>query len=758
MAFCDGLYFERIGAIQQSMHKREKRRLELERVLFAYSRSDKRISQLKCAKLHGHLKEICERERQAKVRNLELLRDVERIETNMKDQHHDHSSLHQHKLEFFNRISKCTALRKKKEQQSDEENKAAFLHTHEQGESLSRLAKDLYNPATVFMGRQTSGVSAAEDATTSVHSCQALHPSPNRRLRSSERPPSGLLKDSKVSGEATAGSRAHLSDDISGSNDSPDGCHLSDKHERMTAAVASVCAFTAGTSVPCGADQQPLSPPATLTRPLKNSPSPSGAGPECERNSSAEYSHSREAAHHNVITEQGEKGLLKSTHGPDFRKESQDEPERSVSVSISSSSVELSVTSGSDLSISLTESELAEVSEGGPHHPDVPPTRRTEGSSGLPEKSSLPVESEHHSTSLHSLESLHTADRKTRPQSSSGSTSLETSSGRLSQEGLFHLLESIEGRLRGEQTNIYSVSTLGERKRNMLISLCNTRAAGVNGEDLEACGAVVLHQLQRLSCSTSKGCLLPEEIVRAHGSNAEPWHISSSLPNDAAPLWDRWFKHALLLKDQRVLSTERLVQLFTPVLLPHHASYSQKAKVLLRTLLSRSSEDEEGPTEKSGSSSCGLPSLLDDSGKARTLGPAQEHRNADRMQGVQSGEEDSQDESPVESIPIRETKAYQLLKQSATQEKLKSSGGEEEEDEEGGLSGRNDGHEEDRGRAERSSHQDPYPWKGKINQKIPAVQSKAFWGESDDSNSEIEAALRPQPFDTNNDDSEDFYD
>ena len=97
--------------------------------------------------------------------------------------------------------------------------------------------------------------------------------------------------------------------------------------------------------------------------------------------------------------------------------------ERSVSASISSSSVELSVTSGSDLSISLTESELAEVSEGGPHHPDVPPTRRTEGSSGLAEKSSLPMESEHHSTSLHSLESLHTADRKTRPQSSSGSTS-----------------------------------------------------------------------------------------------------------------------------------------------------------------------------------------------------------------------------------------------------------------------------------------------------------------------------------------------
>ncbi|CAB1330769.1 unnamed protein product, partial [Coregonus sp. 'balchen'] len=70
------------------------------------------------------------------------------------------------------------------------------------------------------------------------------------------------------------------------------------------------------------------------------------------------------------------------------------------------------------------------------------------------------------------------------------------------------------------------------------------------------------------------------------------------------------------------------------------------AKVLLRTLLSRSSE--ECPTVE-----------------------------VDRLQ---SGEEDSQDESPVESIPIRETKAYQLLKQSATQERQQSSGDEEEED------------------------------------------------------------------------------
>lgn len=40
----------------------------------------------------------------------------------------------------------------------------------------------------------------------------------------------------------------------------------------------------------------------------------------------------------------------------------------------------------------------------------------------------------------------------------------------------------------------------------------------------------------------------------------------------------------------------------------------------------------------------------------------------------------------------------------------------------------------------------------------PYLFDTAFWGESDDSNSEIEAALRPQPFYTNIDDIEDSCD
>ncbi|XP_071756390.2 centrosomal protein kizuna [Centroberyx gerrardi] len=752
MALSEDQYYEKIGSIQQSMHEREKRRLELERELFAYSMSDKRISQIKRAKLRSYLKEICERETRAKMRNLELLRDMECIEMSMKEHGPDHGPLHQQKAECLNQISRFMVAREKKEQELEAE-KVDAVHRQYQDDSLPHPAKDFkHPPAVIFTGRQTSRGSAAEAATTSVHSYQALHRSPNRSLHSPERLPSGLLKDFRVCGEAAADNRAHLSDDISGSNDSPDGCNLSDKHERTVAGLPSVRALT-GTAggVPFGGDDERApSPPVTLTRPEKNPSSLSSVSPMWAENSPAEYTDSRDVVHQLPIMEEAERGVRRLMPETHFGKGSQDAPGGCESVSTPSSSVKLSVSSASDLSISLTHSELEEDLPEGVAHLDASPT-----AGAAPERSVTSGGSDHHSQ--HSQESsFHSEESKNGSQSNRSSVSPTATLQRLSREGLFHLLESIEGRLHGEQTNVYWDSSTDGIKLNKIISLCNS-GAGLNDEDLEACGAVVLHELQRLSWSTAKGCLLPQDLVSAHQSSTEPKEISSSLPPDAARLWDRWFKHALLLKERRVLSTERLVQLFTPLLLERHAAYSHQAKVLLRTLLSRSSEECPSAEEQSDSSSCGLPSLLADGGDVKPARPAQEQQ----MQELQSTEEDSQDESPVESIPIRETKAYQLLKQSAMQERLQSSGEEEEEEEEeeNGLSGINDGHEEDLGRAKRSSHQDPYPRKEKTNSKPrSAVQSKAFWGESDDSDSEIEAALRPQPFNTNSDDFDDFYD
>ncbi|XP_029972458.1 centrosomal protein kizuna isoform X2 [Salarias fasciatus] len=711
-------YYEKITSIQEKLHKMEKRRLELERELFTYCRSDKRVSQIKCSKLRSYLKEICDREARAKMRNLELLRDVESIEISMKKYSPDHGPLQQQKDEYLKKISRFMETRKKVEQHRFTA-KAEAVHRQQRYGSTSHTEEDFTQPPVgIFMDHQTSKGSAAGAGTTSVHSDQALHRSPNRSLHSRERLPSGLLKDFRVGGEDAASKRAHLSDDISGSNDSPDGCNLSDKHGRATGPLPS--APGAAGSVASGSDgEREPSPLVTLKGPERNPPPGSGSRTRAET-SPAGHTDSREVAHEPHIMEDEEGGL---GHGS----EAQEIPGGCESDATPSSDAPLSDSSASDLTISLTQSEPEDDA------PEGVASERSATDGGSLDRNQRSPES-----ALRSDESRNTPHLNS--DSSAPAVTLES----LSQEGLFNLLDSIEGRVHSKQTGLYEVSSFDGRQLNRLISLCDG-GADLNDEDLEACGAVVLRGLQRLSWSTEKGCLLPQDLVSTHQSSTEPNEISTSLPPNAARLWDRWFKHALVLKERRVLSAERLVQLFTPLLVERHATYSHQAKVLLRTLLSRSSEECPSAEDESDLSSlCGPSSLLADGG-AEPARPA--HRR--QIQELQSTEEDSQDESPVESGPIRETKAYQLLKQSAMQARLQSS----EEEDEDGLLGINHGHEEDVERAKRSSHQDPYPREKTESKAHSALQSKAFWGESDDSNSEIEAALRPQPFNANSGDT-----
>lgn len=146
---------------------------------------------------------------------------------------------------------------------------------------------------------QTFGGADADAGATNVHSRQALHHSPNSSLHSHEHLPSGLLKDFGVSGERGPSNQAHLSDDIWGSNDSPDGCNLSDKHERTMAKLPSVRALTdAAANAPFGSDdEQESSPLATLTGPERDLSSDSSSSrPLKTENDFPEQTDSSEAA------------------------------------------------------------------------------------------------------------------------------------------------------------------------------------------------------------------------------------------------------------------------------------------------------------------------------------------------------------------------------------------------------------------------------------------------------------------------------
>ncbi|MEQ2276755.1 hypothetical protein XENORESO_008061 [Xenotaenia resolanae] len=718
-------YYAKIASIQQNVHESEKRRLELERELFAYSRSDSRILQIKCSELRRYLKEICGREARAKKRNLELKRDVECIEISMKEYSFDHGPLQQQKADLLEKISRFTDTSRNTEELEAAKVKAVQRRQWDSSRN--------FKPVEIFMNHQTSRGYDAEAGTSSVLSHQALQRSPNRSMHPCERLPSGLLKDVRVGREDAASKRAHLSDDISSSNDSPDGCNLSDKHERASRLLPSARASTAAAGCVASAsdDEREASPPVTLMGSEKN-PSPSNSNPAMAKNPPAEPTDSQEVARKPLIMGDEERGLGHLKPETTFRRKAQETSGKYESVGEPSSDVQLSESSSSDLTISLTQSELEE---------DLPEEAASERNASFRGSGD---HKQHCPDSSPCSDGSENTEQLNRESSTPGPTLTS-----LSLEGLFNLLDSIEGRLHDEQSHVYRDSSIDGSQLNRIISLCDN-GAGLNDEDLEACGAVVLHELRRLSWSMEKGCVLPQELVRTHQSSTEPNEISTSLPPNAAQLWDRWFKHALVLKESCVLSTERLVQLFTPLLLERDADCSQQAKVLLRALLSWSTEEGPSAEDESDSSLCNNSSgLVDADVKLSRSVPTQ------CIQELQSTEEDSHDESPVESGPIRETKAYQLLKQSAMQKRPLSS--EEEEDEESSFSGINHGHEEDLGRAKRSSHQDPYPRKG--NSKVySALQTKGFWQESDDSNSEIEAALRPQTFNADSHGTDDFND
>ena len=54
----------------------------------------------------------------------------------------------------------------------------------------------------------------------------------------------------------------------------------------------------------------------------------------------------------------------------------------------------------------------------------------------------------------------------------------------------------------------------------------------------------------------------------------------SCLPAASVPLWERWLRHALLLRELDVLSCEELLQVFTPALVERTASYTDKVELL----------------------------------------------------------------------------------------------------------------------------------------------------------------------------------
>ncbi|XP_052039783.1 centrosomal protein kizuna isoform X4 [Apodemus sylvaticus] len=163
-------YYERVGQLQQALRDSEKKRLDLEDKLYEYNKSDKCRAKLKCVKLKKYLKEVCESERRAQARNQGYLKKFECVHTYVEHLTTNTEKLQKLKAEYEAELKRMRLLSKGSLGASDEDRaKDAVQAGMNSGTAVSR---GLYQPATIFMGRQMSAISSMEDFSTEQKSNQ----------------------------------------------------------------------------------------------------------------------------------------------------------------------------------------------------------------------------------------------------------------------------------------------------------------------------------------------------------------------------------------------------------------------------------------------------------------------------------------------------------------------------------------------------------------------------------------------------------
>ncbi|XP_006008047.1 centrosomal protein kizuna isoform X4 [Latimeria chalumnae] len=659
MAFSGTEYFEKIGNLQLELHESEKKRLELERKLFEYCKSDQRICKLKSQKLQNYLKEIRDRERRALIRNQQFLKDFDCVETHIMSLATGKDTLLQMKEEYEKQIErllpqwKNEIMIRSKQKEFRSHQVLLISRQTDSGKDL-KLSRGLYHPATIFMGRQMLGSSNFEFAST-------LQATPHA---------TESFTVPYTYTHATASNSRSVTD--------------------------------------------------TFKLPANN----------LARNLIADRS--REQL--NAMQNQNIQGLAGENFDTD-----------------------------SDLTISVSESE---------EHKRPLKCNSNVKRGGKSETTEGPVMIDTNQTSkmLFSQGSNTSSSPKLNCRAADDVSLTEQPIGGkcLSIEGFIHLLQSIEELIKKaelEHFELYQVTTITPEKLEEIISLCNQKNS-VNS-DLDACGAVVLDQLQKLSWSTSNGCLIPESRLAMSSCSTDEKKLRLSLPSDSAYLWEHWYRHALFLIDHHILTRDRIAEVSGPLLIEKNSIKSNEAIALLKEIFPEKAE--ESLSFHSNDSSCSLPSVLNDSGEIKQAKPAQWLYSTvtGEQETTSCGEDESKVERLIENIPIKETKAYERLKQSAVQQSCQLSEEDEDDLSELELAGLKESNndvntgQEEKVNSEASCSSNQESPQTRIDNKkkaISAIKSKAFWGESDDSNSDIEAALRPQDHSTFKDDFDNFYD
>nr|XP_012617430.1 centrosomal protein kizuna [Microcebus murinus] len=667
-------YYERLGHLQAGLRDCEKKRLDLEKKLYEYHQSDTYRVKLKYTKLKKYLKEICESEKKAHIRNQEYLKQFEHFQAHVGQFTTNTEKLQKLKIEYETHIKKMQLLSKdslgiKSELKDEDREKVVVQAGINSG--INSMSIGLYQPATIFMGRQMSAVSSIGDFSTEQKSSQPTKnfsiPDPHSHQQTAQ---NSNVTDSCVVQTSSDTQCLNKSDKINGKTSLQIG-----EKTPVTASVLSeeeqTHCLEIGSNTHHGkSNLSEGKKSAELHSPLWERLSPENRTTDLKCDSSRRS----EGSEREILT----------------RKRIEVEEERA---SLPVSAISVSEFCASENKWSQEKYSAGEGVSDHLAHEDPESQKR-----------------------------FRQMQEEEEEESSCSSNDLTVS---VSEDDL--ILKSPE-----PQPN------LGDK---------------MEGEDgIEALKLIHTEQ-ERDALSTGKNnCIL--QTLSSADSKKESSTNSPTREFEQAPDSDLTREYL----GQRVTTSEE-----------QDNSLKEEATALLKKALTEEFEDRL--SIHSNESSCSLPSILNDNNEIKEAKPALWLNSVHtREQEVSNGcGDESKEENMAAKIPITETKAYQLLKKSTlqdntnlTEDKFQKASASVSQ-----LSGLNFGSSTFKTKTTNKitseasfSSREGSPLSRHENKTklMTHLKSKAFWGESDDSNSEIEAALRPTNHNTSIDDFDDFYD
>ncbi|XP_073413508.1 centrosomal protein kizuna isoform X2 [Dendrobates tinctorius] len=721
-----GGYEEQVKKLRKSLRDCEIKRLELEKKMSEYTLSNTYMCRRQCVKLKNSLREICEKEKKARLRNETFLQDLRSIEAR-----------------FRILVSNSRASQP-----------AKMLQVSRQAEinTSADMSRRIYHPATIFMGRQMSANSSIEHCLT-----QRKSPQPTKSFSISD-PHSGrqaainsnvtdscvvpansdtqcLNKPDKIDGETSSFqiSQKMPVTSIASSEDARthraeiDKTQSARKHlveSRQSAQLSSQTLKRLSPENRTG-DLQNDSPGNKVEDSLMyerlvpneerfTHASPSGSPPDACDYINNQTSDNRSACEN------------LSASLPASKKEDSD-------VFDSSSDLTVSITESDDLSAE----DLLDVIDG----------KKIQVGQEVNELQAKPLASD-----KKTCNKLMSSLKHNSHEDSSSMSSI--SQNNLSSKGFIHLLKGIENMLQQMEpipTHLYQDSSLSHKRRDYLISLCN-QMKPLKTEDLEACAALVIQQLP-----IDGGRCLYEEI---HPDKDEKRKISTSLQ-------EHLLGHIAFLKERGILKGG-VPAGFSTLLMLNDEMKSQQGNL-------NAAGDLNNPTSVSSTDEQSSNLLKRD----QTVDERYNHMLQSECHRIQNQDDTSSCEDDSRDGKFEEKKrSSTVLLQDVKKKVYKRENNIEEfsdvsEIEIPGLTPDNTNLKgilwEKRSSEGTFSSGEPSPIHRKENASTVAsdlmfskgpnnIKSKAFWGESDDSSSDIEAILRPQANHIVGDDFDDFFD